>query len=106
RLPEGASAWRLELPPAGRSALRDYGIAAWLDDPACPVDGAVRARLEATVAALRAAGCRVDEAARPRLDLAAAVRTYLQLLMPIIFYQGLRAGDVARLGGPAAALAP
>src|SRR5262245_31541669 len=105
-LPDRATAWRLELPPPRRSALRDYKIAAWLDDPASPVDAAVRTRLEATVAALRAAGCRVDDAARPRLDLAAAARSYFQLLMPIIFYQGLGADDVARLGNLAATFAP
>lgn len=60
-LPDRAVAWRLELPKPRRTSLRDYRVAAWLDDPACPVDGEVRARLEAAVEALRKAGVRVDD---------------------------------------------
>src|SRR5262245_13744047 len=37
-----AVGWRLALPPPRRGALGDYRVAAWLDDPACPVDDAVR----------------------------------------------------------------
>jgi amidase len=83
-LPERAGAWRLELPPPRRNALRDYRVAAWLDDPACPVDGAVRQRLEAAVERLRRAGVRVDERARPGFDLGEAFETYGQLLWPIM----------------------
>jgi amidase len=79
-----AVAWRLELPPPRRATLREYRVAAWLDDPACPVDDAVRGRLEATVAALRRAGVTVDERARPGIPLAEAARDYLRLLYPII----------------------
>ncbi len=75
-----AVAWRLELPPPRRTSLREYRIAAWLDDPACPTDAAVRARLEAAVVALRRAGAKVDERARPDLDLAKAYEDYLRLL--------------------------
>src|SRR5262249_41696214 len=35
-------AWRLELPKPRRSSIREYRIAAWLDDPAFPVDTEVR----------------------------------------------------------------
>src|SRR5215813_13046429 len=49
-------AWRLELPSPRRGALREYRVAAWLDDPVCPVDNEVRRRLEATVEALRHKG--------------------------------------------------
>ena len=79
-----AVAWRLALPPPRRATLREYRVAAWLDDPACPVDDAVRGRLEATVAALRRAGVTVDEHARPGIPLADAARDYLRLLYPII----------------------
>ena len=80
-----AVAWRLALPPPRRASLRAYRIAAWLDDPACPVDAAVLERLEAAVAALRAAGVQVDERARPGCTLAAADRDYLSLLFATTF---------------------
>ncbi|MGH7893746.1 MAG: amidase family protein, partial [Candidatus Binatia bacterium] len=83
-LPEDARAWRLELPAARRGELGAYRIAAWLDDPAFPVDAEVRCVLEAAVAALRGAGVRVDDRARPAIDFDDAVRTYHQLLYPII----------------------
>ena len=49
-------AWRLELPAPRHTTLRDFRVAAWLDDPAAPVDGVVLDRLQATVDALRKAG--------------------------------------------------
>jgi len=77
-------AWRLELPKPRRSAIREYRVAAWLDDPAFPVDTEVRVCLEAAVEALRRAGVRVNDRARPEIDLARAYRTYLSLLFPIM----------------------
>ncbi|HVP30654.1 MAG TPA: amidase [Myxococcota bacterium] len=77
-------AWRLVLPPARARALRDFRVAAWLDDPAFPVDGAVGARLEATVDALSSAGVRVAREARPGFSLAELQETYLRLLTPVI----------------------
>ncbi|HVP03746.1 MAG TPA: amidase [Solirubrobacteraceae bacterium] len=77
-------AWRLELPAPRATALRDFRVAAWLEDPACPVDDAVRARLEALVEALRGAGVAVDADARPALTLADAGGAYLPLLGAVI----------------------
>jgi amidase len=82
-LPDRARAWKLELPPARQEKLREFRVAAWLDDPAGPVDSAVRERLEAAVAALRGAGVAVDEQARPGFSLAQAVDTYRRLMIPI-----------------------
>ena len=73
-------AWRLELPSPRHGALRKYRVAAWLDDPACPVDTEVRARLETAVTALREEKVQVDEQARPDFQFADALRTYLKLL--------------------------
>ncbi|MDH4146126.1 MAG: amidase [Acidimicrobiia bacterium] len=67
--PDRAPAWRLELPPPRHEHLADYRVAAWLDDPACPVDTAMQAKLEEAAAALAGAGARVDHEARPELDL-------------------------------------
>jgi amidase len=78
-----AVAWRLSLPPPRRAALREYRVAAWLDDPACPVDGEVRARLEGAADALRRAGVLVDDRARPGFDLGEAFRDYLRLLLSV-----------------------
>jgi amidase len=73
-------AWRLELPTPRRGALREYRVAAWLDDPACPIDAEVRNRHEAAVAVLRKEGVKVDDQARPGFQFAEALRTYLRLL--------------------------
>jgi len=77
---EEGRAWRLELPSPRHGALRKYRVAAWLDDPACPVAAEVRARLEAVIAGLREEKVQVDEQARPGFHFADALRTYLGLL--------------------------
>lgn len=58
------AAWRLELPPPRRQALRDYRVAAWLDDPMCRVEPQVRQLIERAVDALSANGLTVDRNAR------------------------------------------
>lgn len=83
-LPDRAVGWRLALPPPRRGRLRDFRVAAWLDDPAFPVDAQVHARLADAVRALRAAGVTVDEAARPGFGLAEVVEDYTKLLYPIL----------------------
>jgi amidase len=82
-LPDRARAWRLELPSARHGSLREFRVAAWLDDPACPVDPSVGERLAAAVAALRGAGVAVDEGARPGFTLDHAVEVYRSLMIPI-----------------------
>src|SRR5262249_25079509 len=61
----------------------EYRVGVWFDDPAYPVDGEVRSVLEAAVVALRQAGCTVSDR-RPTIDLPGAVRTYFQLLFPVV----------------------
>lgn len=73
-------AWRLELPSPRHGKLREYRVAAWLDDSACPIDSEVRDRLEAAVAALRKEGVQVDEQARPGFQFSDALHVYLRLL--------------------------
>lgn len=60
-----AKGWRLELPAPRHAELRDYRVAAWLDDPACPVDSDIVQALNQTVERLRGEGVQVDEQARP-----------------------------------------
>ena len=83
-LEEEAVGWRLALPPPRRGSLREYRVAAWLDDAAFPVDAAVSERLQATVSALRAAGVTVSEDARPAFALADCMRDYQRLLYAVI----------------------
>lgn len=78
--PADARAWRLELPPPRHERLGDVRVAAWLDDPAAPVDRSVAAVLETVVAALEGAGVTVDRAVRPALDFAHAARLGVDLI--------------------------
>ncbi len=100
-----AVGWRLALPPARHGSLRGYRVAAWLDDPYCPVDAAVRARGEETVAALRAAGVAVDTEARPVPDLGAAYRCYERLLWPVMS-GGMAPDEVEEMARVAALATP
>ncbi len=78
-----AAGWRLALPPPRATALRELRVAAWFDDTAFPVDPEVRAALESAAGALRTAGARIAET-RPAVELPEIVRTYQQLLYPIL----------------------
>ncbi len=100
-----AVAWRLELPPPRRTSLREYRLAAWLDDPWAPVDAPVRARLEAAVEALRAAGVRVDDRARPGFTLEEAARVFETLLNPVVV-AGVPDDTFSGMAAAAAALPP
>lgn len=73
-------AWRLELPAARHTTLADLRIGVWVDDPYCPVDSDTRTLLEQLVTALRGAGARLDEQARPVEDFAASDRLFQQLM--------------------------
>jgi amidase len=75
-----ARAWRLHLPPPRKRSLREYRLAAWLDDPAAPVDASLRERLEAVIGELRAAGATVDEVARPGFTLEENSRLFMRVL--------------------------
>ena len=79
-----STAYRLSLPEPRFKSLKEYRIAAWLDDETMPVDDSVKARLNEMVAALRSAGVKVDESARPEIDPEEAFRTYMSLLTPVI----------------------
>lgn len=82
---DDAVAWQLNLPPARHTRLQDFRVAAWLDDPACPVESEIVERLQLAVSALRDAGVHVDENARPAgIDLADSHETYYSLLTAAI----------------------
>ncbi len=50
---------------ATRGAARDLRVAAWLDDPACPLNADVASVLNEAVAEIEASGVTIDRAARP-----------------------------------------
>jgi len=83
-LPELAHAVSLRLPPARAERLGAFRVAAWLDEPACPVDHELRGVLERAADALERAGAKLDRKARPEVDFREAVDTYLALLMPLM----------------------
>jgi amidase len=74
------AAWRLELPPPRRQSLKDYRIAAWLDDPHCRVEPEVRTLLENAASALSRAGAVVNVEARPAFSLEKVTDTFFALL--------------------------
>ncbi|MEU4533359.1 amidase [Streptosporangium sp. NPDC023825] len=75
-----APAWRLELPASRSEALRGFRVAAWLDDPFCPVDGEVVAVMQAALEAVRAEGAVVVEGGGP-VGLAETMALFWPLLM-------------------------
>jgi amidase len=82
-LPDAATAWRLELPPPRHERLSDFRVAAWLEEPGFPIDDEVRKRHEATLDALREAGAKVDDRARPDVDMRQARDLFHRLLAPL-----------------------
>lgn len=75
-----APAWRLELPPSRASRLREFRVAAWLDDPFCPVDSEVVAVLRAALDAVHDEGATVIECEGP-VGLAETMDLYHPLLL-------------------------
>ncbi|GII90033.1 amidase [Sinosporangium siamense] len=75
-----APAWRLELPAARSNTLRGFRVAAWLDDPFCPVDGELVAVMQAALDAVRAEGAVVVEGEGP-VGLAETLSLFRPLLM-------------------------
>lgn len=87
-LPERAAAWRFQLPEPRRERLRDYRVAAWIEDPFAPVDAEVSEVLHGGLEALARSGVRVAAQARPPFSLEQTVDTYLRLFWPL-FVAGL-----------------
>jgi amidase len=73
-------AWRLRLPLPRHRTLKQYRVAAWLDDPACRVEPEVRDLLESAAQSLASAGALVDHEARPAFTLEKVADTFFALL--------------------------
>ena len=78
-----AAGWRLELPAARASTLRELRLAVWLDDPAYPVESEVHTVLETAVAALAGAGVRLVDSPPP-VALPEVVGLHQELLYPLM----------------------
>lgn len=75
-----AAGWKLDLPAPRHDTLKDFRVAAWLDDPRCPVDKPIRDALENLAERLAGEGLSVDAEARPGFDLTEAYDVYYTLL--------------------------
>ncbi len=75
-----ASAWRLELPPARHTDLKDFRVAIMLTDPVAEVDRSYQDRLQHVADELAKAGATVSDRARPDVDTARAFEVYVTLL--------------------------
>ena len=73
-------AWKLALPERPVEDFAGLRIAAWLDDPYCPVDASTRRVLGDLVTAIEAAGGRVDTEARPAFTLEKVDTVFKNLL--------------------------
>ncbi|MGO9604197.1 MAG: amidase [Candidatus Binataceae bacterium] len=73
-------AWSIKLPPPPHRSLKEYRIAAWLDDPACRVEPESRDLLEKAAQKLASAGVAVDHDARPAFTLEKVADTFFALL--------------------------
>lgn len=66
--PDRAPAVRIELPRPDVSTLAGLRVAAWIDEPAMPIESGMRGVLHGAVDAMEAAGALVDRGARPAID--------------------------------------
>ena len=78
--PDDAVAWQLDLPAPRATTLGDFRVAAWLDDDFSPVDPSVSDVMTAAIAALEAAGARIEHDRRPDIDAAVAAREGTMLI--------------------------
>ncbi|MDO9461626.1 MAG: amidase [Alphaproteobacteria bacterium] len=72
------------LPAANDKPLKGLRIAAWVDDPVCPVDRAVGDSMQSMLDALAKAGAYVNDKARPEIDSKSAFAIFTQLLMGVV----------------------
>ncbi len=99
-----ARAWQVTLPPARHERLADFRVAAWFDDPLCPIDAEVAAPLRAATDTIARCGAKLDTKARP-VDGAESFSIYLRLLYAVIG-AGLPAPLLTGFDATLAGLAP
>ncbi len=80
--------WSVDLAPAPDD-VRSLRVAAWLDDPFCPVDQEVLDVIRAATSALEASGVSVDREARPDIDTAEASEVGNALVFAAVSQSGI-----------------
>ena len=75
-----ATGWQLRLPRAPDKTWRQWRIGVLLDAPNAEVDRSVQDRIQALAQFLSRQGAKVDDRARPDIDLAEAHHVFIQLL--------------------------
>ncbi len=100
-----ATGFRLELPPPRHERLADYRVLVLDSHPLLPAAGSVRAALGRLAGRLRDAGAHVALSSPLVPDLVELARTFVALLMPVMF---ARQPDerIAEMEAAAAALPP
>ncbi len=95
---DAGKAYRLELPPARHTELKNFRVLLIETDPVMPTDTAVRGTLDKLAAGLAKAGVKVDRGSPLLPDFAASTRLYMRMLMS--FLGGIvRAGSLRRRAG-------
>jgi len=79
-----ARAYRLELPPPRRTALKEFRVLVVTEHPLLPTSASVRAPIERLAGRLEAAGARIDRSSPQLPDLALSARIYMQLLVGFV----------------------
>ena len=65
---ERSVGWRLELPAAELTDLRNLRVAAWIDEPSLPMDTEMIGVLDSAIERLGEEGVTIDRHARPAID--------------------------------------
>ncbi|MET3843048.1 amidase [Bradyrhizobium sp. OAE829] len=81
---DAGKGYRLELPAARHTALKDFRVLLIDTDPLMPTDKAVRGTLEALAANLAKAGVKVERQSRLLPDFAASSRLYMRMLLSFL----------------------
>ncbi|MCK9993184.1 MAG: amidase [Alphaproteobacteria bacterium] len=71
------------LPAASDKPLQGLRIAAWIDDPVCPVDRSVGDQSQTLLDSLARAGAIINDKARPDIDPRRAFATYVRLVIAV-----------------------
>ncbi|MGE9008918.1 amidase [Leptospira interrogans] len=81
---DAGKGYRLELPAARHTALKDFRVLLIDTDPLMPTDQAVRGTLETLAANLAKAGVKVERQSRLLPDFAASSRLYMRMLLSFL----------------------
>lgn len=78
------TAWSVRVPPSRHERLADFRVALWADQKAYSVDKRCVEAMHAYAEDLRKAGARVDEHARPEIDVQSSDDIYVALLFSTV----------------------